>query len=275
MDKLEYNEKTLLDALSRSGYLLESEIAKYLSARDYDVDTNHMIKDPFTGKGREIDLTAERRSFKNIYNNKCWAQIQLVFEIKNNSAPIVLLTEYEWSTNFDNSEILKEFKTIPTSLNQMYLHDPFWADIVTYNTKTIYTQYCSFQQKNKGGELMALHPDNIHSGLSKIVQYCDEAMKSECDQDDYLRHFLYLPVLLIQDDLFELAVGNDEPSLKKVESSALLYNYHNDGKRCAAFVYVVTKKGFPKFLESMEKLEETAQKNLLDWRIKASHNLGY
>jgi hypothetical protein len=56
MQKHTITKKEMLDALGRSGYLLESEIAKTLSHAGFFIESNQVIEDPITGKNREIDL---------------------------------------------------------------------------------------------------------------------------------------------------------------------------------------------------------------------------
>ena len=49
-------EEEMLAALSRSGYLLESEVSAALTNLGFFIETNQVIQDPETGKSREIDL---------------------------------------------------------------------------------------------------------------------------------------------------------------------------------------------------------------------------
>lgn len=51
--------KEMLDALNRSGYLLESEISRILDDAGFFIESNQVVEDPITGKSREIDLVAE------------------------------------------------------------------------------------------------------------------------------------------------------------------------------------------------------------------------
>ena len=114
---------------------------------------------------------------------------------------------------------------------------------------------------------MALHPDNIHSGLAKIIQYCDESVDrwsqddegEENSKESYLRHFLYMPVLLIQDDLYELK----NEKLVKVESSILVVNYHHKQQPTMAYVFVVTRKGLSAFIETSIGLEKRIDEKLI------------
>lgn len=273
MDKINFNEAEILGALGRSGYLFESEISKMLSEKGFFVETNTVIKDPITGKSREIDLIAELFEANVDYKkNKCFTNIKYVFEIKNNSAPIVLLTEFENNPNIQDWDAFKQQITIPLEMED-YLSSPYWDKLVMEKKFSIFTQYCSFQNKksNSKDELMALHPDNIYEGLSKISQYCEQKIKPKdnIEADQYLRLFLYLPILLITDDLYELKYDEiKNPKLTKTECSLLLYNYHYESNPSMAYIFVVTKEGLPKLLNFMMETEKEIFEDLVEHRKK-------
>ncbi len=282
MERLELNENEIIEALVRSGYLLESEISKYLSNNRFFIETNIVLKDEFTGKTREIDLVAEyfNRDHKKNYM-KCSSKINFVFEIKNNISPLVLLTEFEFSPRVTDWGGIKEFVTIPEGINYNS-SDTFYEKITrTNNTRSkIFTQYCSFQGKKNKNEIMAYHPDNLYEGLKKVTQYCEDQVRLDDEYDEigyvaektegYFRHHIYLPILLIADDLFECEMTDDRsPILKKVERSLLIFNYHYNNEPKMAFVYVVTKKGFPEFIESMIQVQNEVEDEMIQLRSKS------
>lgn len=277
MDKIPFNEDKILDALNRSGYLLESEISKNLTEAGFFVETNQVIQDRMTGKSREIDLTADYYDWQLPDPEKCYSTIKFAFEIKNNSAPIVLLTKFQNSINIEDWEGIKEWVTIPEGLH--YYQYGTYLDSLIRQGQSIFTQYCSFQdKKQKNGELMALHPDNIYEGLQKITQYCEEQTGVGEDiaekPDGYFRHVVYMPVLLFSDDLYELHYSEQsEPKLKKVESSILVYNYHSKEKPTMAYVFVVTKNGFNDFMQSMIKLANNIEEQLREIRREKNNNV--
>lgn len=272
MDKLDFNEKELLEALERSGYLLESEISVILNKSGFITENSQVIVDHFTGKSKEIDLTAEYFGTREIvHKTKCFSKAQFVFEIKNNIAPIVLLTKFEHSPNIESWLGLKCWETIPTELNNIY-YMGYWDKLVFNRKGSIFTQYCSFQRTKANDEIMALHPDNIYSGFSKITQFCEEAIdreELEEQENGYWRNFIYIPVLLLADDLYELhnSDGN-EHILKKVDSSMLVYNYHYKKIASMAYIHIVTKAGFSNFMETMLKIEEEVESEMIDLRMK-------
>lgn len=276
MEQLKPNKTEMIDSIKRSGYLLESLISKYLSQSGFFVESNQVIVDPFTGKSREIDLVAEYHNWDGTNSrseHKCVSKINFVFEIKNNSAPIVLLTEFEHSPNIEDWLGIKERQTFPEEMKEKYFTG-YWDSLVDANRGKIFTQYCSFQKKKQNDELMALHPDNIHVWLGKISQYCEESIEAwgretVDSRNGYFRNFVHLPVLLISEDLYELEFDDKgEADLKKVERSLLVHNYHYKNKPSMAYVFVVTKKGFTKFIDDMLELERKIKLDMIEFRKK-------
>ena len=108
---------------------------------------------------------------------------------------------------------------------------------------------------------MASHPEFIHSGLAKIIQYCDES-KDSLDQDEanqsienkFYRRLLFMPILLLNDDLYEMQDMYDK-NLVKVESSILVVNYYRKSEKKMAYVFILTKTGLVKFLEDALDIE--------------------
>lgn len=270
--KITKNE--MLDALNRSGYLLESEISRTLAKAGFFIESNQVIEDPITGKSREIDLLAEYYKYKKEQTDlKTCSKVKFVFEIKNNIFPIVLLTRFEFSPNIEDWIGLKEALTIPENLEYEW-YESFYEEIIRNRRDSIYTQYCSFHKKKANDELMALHPDNIHEGLSKITFHCEEMVKlydkellyedseDSSTKDEYFRHFLFMPILLINEELYEL---RDE-KLIKVESSILVYNYHFNKEPKMAYVFVITKKGVPGFMKKMLELDDMVEQKMIEIR---------
>ena len=260
-------DEEILEALSRSGYLLESEIAKNLSRMGYFVESNQTIKDPFTNKSREIDLTAEYFGRYKPIRKRCATKIRYIFEIKNNIYPVVLLTEYQYTPNSIFEDAWKAAQTIPNDVihdSTNEFHDYlFPAGVYT----PLFTQYCSFQKKKGSSEFMAIHPDELHEGLSKITQFAEEEIEfwnTDSENETFYRSFLYLPIVLLNDELYELNIDEENNSvLKNVGVSRLMFNYHFNGHPKSAIVYFVTKAALDFFLEDMVKIEDLILENMI------------
>ena len=259
----------LLNSIKRSGYLLESEIALMLAKEGYFIETNQIIKDPITDKSRELDILAEYYEFFPEFKDYNVAtKIRFIFEIKNNSYPLVLLTKFELSPNIEIFLGFKEIVTRPKYIKE-HKYDSFFERLIGYEFD-IFTQYCSFDKKKANDELMALHPENVHNGLLKITQYCEESMEewelmSDDIRNNYFRNFVYLPVLLIKDNLYELEKNKSGRFiLKSVSNSKLIFNYHYKNESRFAIVYVITKAGLNEFLKTMRKVENDVFNDMIN-----------
>lgn len=258
--------EALLQAIKKSGYLMECEIANTLSKDGFFIETNRVIEDPITGKSRELDLIAEYfdRNAPRI-RNVC-AKIEFIFEIKNNIYPLVLMNKYDFSPNI---EIWESIKEIQTPLDIAWRPDSYYDRIPIDDE--LFTQYCSFdKKKGKAGEIIAKHPEQLHTGLSKIAQYCEEAAESwqerGMESDKYFRKFMYLPAVIINHDLYELEiVHGEEPLLHKTDESKLLFSYHYKNCPKIATIWVVTKKGFRSFIQKMIQLQRTVEAEMIQY----------
>src|SRR6266478_604268 len=87
------------DALTRSGYLLESRIERMLTSINYDVTPSWTYPDPETGKTRELDMVAlgdqwmdrgAEEESKHVFH---WIKYELFIECVNNPQPVVFFTK--------------------------------------------------------------------------------------------------------------------------------------------------------------------------------------
>ncbi len=267
-------EAEIVESLSRSGYLFESEIISKLSKLNYFVESNIPMLDPSTLKTREIDLTAEYSHPERNGNYEIvMAHTKFVFEIKNNdNFPLVLLTKYEHSPNVDIWDALKVSLSLPLDLEN-YFFDNFFDALVDLDSPELYTQYCSFMRKKdkEKNELMAYHPEILYSGLLKLGQYCEQ--KNGYRISDWFRSHLHLPVVLLNDDLYEFEIDSTgKNNLRKVDCSKLLFSYHFEDRPRQAIIYIVTKAGLDDFLIKIRDAEELVKKNMLDARERAEND---
>ncbi|MFK7900082.1 MAG: hypothetical protein AB8B61_04925 [Cyclobacteriaceae bacterium] len=260
-------EKEILESISRSGYLFESEIVKFLSENRYFVESNVIFQDPLTNKNREIDIVAE--SYNGSLTDKLSCITRYFFELKNNSYPLVLLTRFQFTPN-TSEELIKEILTIPSNIDYNF-YSP-WKEKVYNTEEKIYTQYCSFSKK-KNNEFMASHPDELYSSLSKLCWYCEDS-KTKTNElfekmtNQYFRHWLYVPVLLINDDLYELDINNGQQKLEKVKYSQLMVNFHYENTPTSSLIYVVTKNYLNDWLNEMNNLELKVRSSMREYEIK-------
>ena len=271
-------ETELLNAIKRSGYLLESKVAKYLMELGLTVESNVIYKDLQTGKDREIDLVSQFDfNFDVSSEHDLSNQIKLILEIKNNLFPIVLLSKLPNNPDTPIWNGIKEIFTFPESFGDpkfLNYNFDFFEKGPLIKESNIYCQYCSFQLKKGSKELMALHPTNLYESLFKTIKYADtleEEFKGKITQNESIfRYFVYLPVLLVSRDLYELEVhdSNEEPKLKKVDYSLLYLNYHFKEESKCSLVYIVTMDGLEKFISEIKEIRENILQEMIDFKKK-------
>ena len=77
---------------------MESRLVRSLTEQGYFVEPNQVLRDPRTGKSREIDLVTEYYSY-NSERPKVCVKTHFVVEAINNRFPFVLTTERPYTPN--------------------------------------------------------------------------------------------------------------------------------------------------------------------------------
>ena len=239
-------ESMMSEALLRSGYLMESRIVHALVKNGFFVEPNQRIKDPTTGKSREIDLIAELWDFSRTdsdLDTKVSVNVHFVCEAKNNPFPIVLLTELPNSPNLETWDSLYEGTT---GIFRHTRPEPSFFDFLMEEQKP-YTQYCSFKPKKNGkeSEWLAWHPEDFHDDLEKIVTYCrSEAKLIEDFEDNYHRLFLYIPVVILASDLYVAKPQDTTVALSKVNYGLHMHFGIDEEVQRLSLVLFVTEENY-------------------------------
>ena len=240
----------MIEALNRSGYLMESRIIASLAKAGYFIEPNQKIADSKTGKSREIDLIAELWDYEpeKHRKHKLSVSVRFVCEAKNNPNPVVLLTKLPFSPNIEVWAAIKEGRT---GLFRNEHTDPSFQDLLL-EKQSIFTQYCSFKPKKTGekSEWVAWHPDDFNDDLEKIIYYSDEEVEIANDMnDDYNRLHIYLPVVILGGDLYLSEPGARSINLKKVDVGFYMHFGIRNDVHFLALVAFVTERHLLKFFE--------------------------
>ena len=180
------------ECLERSGYLLESRLVRSLTDHGYFVEPNQIVRDPRTGKGRELDLVAVHSNYNREHQKVC-VQTYFVVEAINNKFPFVLLTERPNSPGADFENYIKVACTPEPNpfLHHLDIYEEKGAD-----WKNLFSQYCGLTKKSGSNkELMATHLDDVYSSLLKLSEYVEDQIHSwttrdGLEHDEYWRMFL-------------------------------------------------------------------------------------
>ena len=253
-------------------------MVEFLNSKDYFIEPNSVILDPNTGKNREIDIVAHKNDMYKDYENKVNSMVFFAFELKNNLYPVVLLSKYHFNPSSPD-DLIREYISSAAEERKYDGFENFYEPLI-HDSSNIYSQYCSFNKKNKNAEMMAYHPDELYNGISKVVQFCEDhvpwwyekqnlpAEMEFGNHDEWFRHWLYLPVILLKNELYEFEIQDNQTSLRKTEKSHLIFNYHYKNEPKSIMVTFITEKGLPAWLERLQILESQAEAELLKKKKK-------
>jgi hypothetical protein len=254
------------DALSRSGYLLESRIEAFLRREEFRVVMNGVYPDPETGKARELDIWASyARCWPTGPDNTDNISFEIVAECINPPQPIAFITRtwpdrfFEHGDRWDALKIGGDPLHVPVdqlSTNWAWLSSALKMERYHhYGAKRLATQYCSFELKKGSSTWMAKHRDEDHSTFRKLCDATDHYLRAlfheghagTVDQDLFLT-FVY-PVLVVQGELFE--VRGDANPLEVTSVPHVQYRCTQMyGSRQEDFqIDVVSEEYFPEFVQ--------------------------
>ncbi len=272
-------EDELIEALQRSGYVMESRLVQVLTMNGYFVEPNQRQLDTNTGKSREIDIIAE-----GYYDGRCGAagvcvKTQLAIEAINTAFPLLLLTEKPFSPN-DVDYQYYHYRYTDDETKTMHRFHEQHEDIIEsrFASQPLYAQYCGFSRKKSSGsreELMASHPDSVFTGIEKTVQYVSEALVSFdatfsklAEHRQYCRLFYWAPVIVTSGELFVVDIDNDgKVLLIPKKHGRHVHYYHYEDRFVSAIVDIVTEKAFPEFLNEVREMDTLMYDMILEVRM--------
>lgn len=245
------------ECLERSGYLLESRLVRSLTRHGYFVEPNQIVRDPRTGKAREIDLIAEYDHF-NPERRKVFVKTNFVVEAINNKFPFVLLTERP-STPMADFESYIKFACTPEP-------NPFIDKFDIYEEKgadweNLFSQYCAITMKRGDKELMASHPDDVYASLLKLAEYVEDqlavwATREGLEHDEYWRMFFWQPMLVLSGQLVSAHLQEDGTTeLRETSIGRLEFNWHAEDENRTTVIEVLTEEFF------LERLAAVVEKD--------------
>ncbi len=266
-----------LDALKRSGYLLESRLETILRKAEFRVEANTLIPDP-SGQRRELDLWAGwARCHEFGPKQNGMLSLELVVECVNPPQPVAFITKERLEPFFERVDRWEGLKLIgsPVEVGSTPHHPWTWLasslDVKRYhhyNTKRVSTQYCSFQKKQNSSEWMALHRDEDHQTFRKLCYATDHFVRDAVNpsqvQDSEWTLTLVYPVLVVQGTLYD--VRPLKRSARVVHSQHLQYCCTQDinGEETPYQIDVVTEAYFPNYVSMLFREMRLMHKRLIN-----------
>ena len=269
----------MLDALARSGYLLESRIERVLRSIGYDVTPNWTYPDPDTGKSRELDAVGHTDRWMDRGGDPSnhvfhWLQYELFIECVNNPQPVVFFTRDEpdphlnaWSIRYTGQplEITTkpgESQRVPNLLKLEEFHH--------YCGRKYATQYCSFVQKKNSSDWMAFHEDDHHLTFKKLIDaiFYRYDQEDDDDEDEPTRDavdltFLY-PIVVLEGDLLQVNPWARKLSPRKADHVRFSQSAIYDGQQYPFSIDIVTERSFRRFMRLLEREFEEIYRRMFD-----------
>jgi hypothetical protein len=273
----------MMQALRRSGYLMESRVGRVIRRHDWLVDSNRYIPDASTGTARESDLVAERsydidKERFHMFHN------EVVIECINNDSPLVFLSRAP-----ENPAVISQLfcmggfpRTIDISQgrgddkdNSVSLHAFLGLDHAhRYFQLPTYDMYCSFtprkrEQRKEKGYWLAEQPKDFYESFCKVIQvreYYQDLHEGRLLRDGpdeaepRIRIIQYHQVMVFKGPLVALdqpdallESGDGGEACKQV--SHLLYRRSEGDDRgvSSTLVDVITEDYVPQFLALLDR----------------------
>lgn len=264
--------KQVEDALTRSGYLLESRLDNILHENGFYVDANSAYLDSETGRSRELDLFAMSGHQAGSHEYEFIFGVLLI-EAVNNPQPIAFLTK-ESQVNFLHHEDIK-LAGLPVKIPDKISRSG-WVCLSEhlkmneyhhYCQGRIATQYCSFtQKKNDSGnkEWMAFHEEthfNSFRTLSVAVEYYKDYLYRGWNKENTknLNIEFYYPIVVLQGELLEIQQNKREVNIQLADHIQYRRTSIVNMREINYQIDVVTEDYFPEFLKIIgTELEHTA-----------------
>lgn len=250
------------DAVRRSGYLLEYRIEQVLGRSGYAVEANQAYPDPFTGKSRELDISAITPEFiTSDYRNIIWPR--LLVECVNNPQPIGFFTK---TPNAPTAHIYDlKFSGLPVKIKK----GKYWTKLSDFLDMEGYhhhckgriaTQYCSFTPKKNTNpvEWLAQHEDMHFDSFNKLC------FALNYDIDEHYSHArlrgketinvqMYYPILVVSGEIINIMPTRKELKLRATNHIHYVQSYVTNGKEQRYHIDVVTEKYLPRLLGLIDR----------------------
>ena len=270
-------KEQMLDALKRSGYLMEQRVERFFSQKSYHISNSNYFVDEGTDKLREVDLIAETAHVKGHSKSipvEGTFTYKLICECENNPQPVVFFNS-DAKIAGRGQGLIEISLPSPIISEKTPLNDRHLFGDTFFNTPEVYenhhffsmpmvTQYCSFVPKDKNrpvGEWVAKHLDEQHDTFTNLLKGANFVSSRDAQHTYdmamlyYNRYqaFLYYPVLILKDQLF--TAKESEGGVELEECNHLVYwrNHQVDGAEHLFAIDIIRESYLPKYLNLIEK----------------------
>jgi len=267
----------ILNAVKKSGYLFEQEVATIFEKLGIHVRTNSAFKDIDEDKSREIDIMG----FKNyLYDeeNKLYISARFICECKNNQNPFTFITRNK-SKNDDryippNFTFSKNKYEVPISgeSNSYRAYDGFeyfkLKEIFPYSLQDYKAvQFCKIIPKGK--EWIAQHDgiyDSIIYPLSKCLEYYKNLDIEQQKKISTRMFTVYFPMVVLNSNIYSINSHLDSEIVNEVDYMSFIREIENKKQKGQYLIDFVKKESLENYLTNaesfMQKFLESIKSNM-------------
>jgi hypothetical protein len=259
----------IVDALHRSGYLIEHRVEAVLREQGYHVAANTSYPDPVTRKLRELDVSATG-GYPVGSNKKDFLFDMLLIECVNNPQPLAFFMKEAQAKFIHVYDIILSglpayipgkgsnknnvVNRIASFLNLEDFHH--------YCEGQIATQYCSFSPKRGTNptEWMASHDEAHFESFGKLCAAVNHDIENHYANtipviNDRINLQIYYPILVVGGQMIGIESGGvgDEVQIKEADHIHYIQSYLLQGKQIDYHIDVVTEKYLPRLICAIHK----------------------
>ena len=240
----------IINAIKRSGYLMEQEVATQLESLKFHVDTNQAFEDVDEGKSREIDVKAVKIAAHN-EEEHLLAFVEIIAECKNTKNPWVFIGRTK--NQLDNRYAPQEF--VFPELNHangkdLFFHLGFDEVYYDFANQEKAVQFCQITCKGNSTNWEAGHGglyDSIFYPMAKAFAYRKHAVEYlPMGKDIYF--WWFVPMVITSGDIFYVDSMKTELELEPRDHVTFKRELQSKSLKGAFTVAFVRQKQLQKFI---------------------------
>jgi len=262
--------KKILEQIDKTGFPLELRVSKFLRDNDYIVSNNLYYVDLDEGKGREIDIKANKNYLFEDKEMQYYVRNLFFIECKKSkNKPWVIFTSQHTNYNVDLFNLgckgtlldRSEIWHVPEIMAPLHKIHPF------INVERFGRSYFeAFTDRVSGKAIL----DSIASSAKAAMI----AKMGGSASHEIILH--YYPIVVFEGELFEAYLDENEMYVKESDLIYLSFYYQSIKYKGSQFIIpIVKEKALPELMSSFDKiltfLGETVE-NDLDRFIKRIRN---
>lgn len=262
----------MVEAIRKSGYLIEQRVAGVLAKHGYYVETNPAYPDPETGKSREYDISA-MAGVRIAKKRMDFIFPVVVSECENNEHPVVFFSTEPPVPFLHHQEVKCSGVPVQFWDGQRFVRLSDFLHLEKYHhycKGPVATQYCSFHRKSNNAPWIASHSDAHHQTFNSLINALETSIAEHYEswafpsrgEEEPVNLQVYYPVLILQGELYVAQERGNRLIIRRSEhvqyrkqlwSARIKNTYQFD---------IVTLSQVPRYLELVDSEIEAMKRRL-------------